>query len=114
MPLKKHKPVTPSRRHMVLSDFADITKSNPERSLVQSKKRKAGRKREKKTTDSFTLESAFVDNLSLNLDIQNISIIDIVSNEIILSGKNSEGFKLNIDRVSLNTLCFQNIFFQRF
>ncbi|VGO15767.1 50S ribosomal protein L2 [Pontiella desulfatans] len=43
MPLKSHKPYTPSRRHMVLSDFADITKSTPERSLVKAKKSKAGR-----------------------------------------------------------------------
>ncbi len=43
MPLKTHKPYTPSRRHMVLSDFADITKSSPERSLVKAKKSKAGR-----------------------------------------------------------------------
>ena len=43
MPLKSHKPYTPSRRHMVLSDFADITKSSPERSLVKAKKSKAGR-----------------------------------------------------------------------
>ncbi|HEY5654037.1 MAG TPA: 50S ribosomal protein L2 [Pontiella sp.] len=43
MPLKTHKPYTPSRRHMVLSDFAEITKSSPERSLVKAKKSKAGR-----------------------------------------------------------------------
>ena len=43
MPLKAHKPYTPSRRHMVLSDFAEITKSTPERSLVKSMKSKAGR-----------------------------------------------------------------------
>jgi len=43
MGLKSHNPVTPSRRHMVLSDFAEITKSTPERSLVKAKKSKAGR-----------------------------------------------------------------------
>ena len=43
MPLKGHKPYTPSRRHMVLSDFAEITKSTPERSLTKAKKQKAGR-----------------------------------------------------------------------
>jgi large subunit ribosomal protein L2 len=43
MPLKAHKPYTPSRRHMVLSDFAEITKSSPERSLVKAKKSNAGR-----------------------------------------------------------------------
>ncbi|MDZ8119624.1 50S ribosomal protein L2 [Pontiella agarivorans] len=43
MPLKAHKPYTPSRRHMVLSDFAEITKSSPERSLIKAKKQKSGR-----------------------------------------------------------------------
>jgi large subunit ribosomal protein L2 len=43
MPLKAHKPYTPSRRHMVLSDFAEITKTTPERSLVKPMKSKAGR-----------------------------------------------------------------------
>lgn len=43
MPLKSHKPTTPSRRHMVLSDFSEITKSSPERSLLKGKKSNAGR-----------------------------------------------------------------------
>lgn len=43
MALKAHKPYTPSRRHMVLSDFAEVTKSSPERSLIKAKKQKAGR-----------------------------------------------------------------------
>ena len=43
MGLKSHKPTTPSRRHMVLSDFAEITKKSPERSLVKAKKSNAGR-----------------------------------------------------------------------
>ncbi len=43
MSLKSHKPITPSRRHMVLSGFSEVTKSTPERSLVKAQKRKAGR-----------------------------------------------------------------------
>lgn len=43
MGLKLYKPTTPSRRHMVLSDFAEITKTSPERSLVKAKKSNAGR-----------------------------------------------------------------------
>jgi len=43
MPLKKFKPTTPSRRHMVISDFADITTSEPERSLLRPKKKTGGR-----------------------------------------------------------------------
>ncbi|MFC1467100.1 50S ribosomal protein L2 [Verrucomicrobiota bacterium] len=43
MGLKKHNAYTPSRRHMVLSDFADITTDKPERSLIAPKKQRAGR-----------------------------------------------------------------------
>ncbi|MCX7661337.1 MAG: 50S ribosomal protein L2, partial [Candidatus Omnitrophica bacterium] len=34
MGLKKFKPTTPSRRWMVLSDFSEITKEEPEKSLI--------------------------------------------------------------------------------
>jgi len=44
MPLKKYKPTTPSRRFMALSDFEEITKGKPERSLVsRAVKSRAGR-----------------------------------------------------------------------
>lgn len=43
MPLKKFKPYTPSRRHMTVADFSDLTKKEPEKSLVTFIKQKAGR-----------------------------------------------------------------------
>ncbi|MBC8205810.1 MAG: 50S ribosomal protein L2 [Kiritimatiellaeota bacterium] len=43
MGLKKYKPTTPSRRHMVTSAFDEITKSTPERSLLRPKKSTGGR-----------------------------------------------------------------------
>ena len=43
MALKKFKPVTPSLRFKTVSDFAEITKSEPEKSLTRSKKRSGGR-----------------------------------------------------------------------
>lgn len=43
MALKKYKPYTPSRRHMVTSAFDTITKSTPERSLIRPKKSSGGR-----------------------------------------------------------------------
>jgi large subunit ribosomal protein L2 len=43
MGLKKNKPYTPTRRFTVLSDFEDVTRDKPERSLVESKKCRAGR-----------------------------------------------------------------------
>jgi large subunit ribosomal protein L2 len=43
MALKKFKPTTPSRRFMVLSAFDEVTKKSPERSLLDTKKSKAGR-----------------------------------------------------------------------
>jgi large subunit ribosomal protein L2 len=43
MGLKKYKPTSPSRRHMVTSAFDEITKSMPERSLLRGKKSTGGR-----------------------------------------------------------------------
>jgi large subunit ribosomal protein L2 len=43
MGLKKRRPTTPSQRFTVLSDFEGISKKKPERSLVESKKSRAGR-----------------------------------------------------------------------
>ncbi|ABQ47309.1 MULTISPECIES: 50S ribosomal protein L2 [Thermotoga] len=43
MGLKRFKPVTPGRRFMVISDFSDITKTEPEKSLLAPLKKTGGR-----------------------------------------------------------------------
>ena len=43
MGIKRFKAYTPSRRNMTVSDFAEITKKTPEKSLLTVKKEKAGR-----------------------------------------------------------------------
>ena len=43
MPTKKFKPTTPSRRHMTVPTFEEITKFTPEKSLTVVKKKFAGR-----------------------------------------------------------------------
>ncbi|PID31131.1 MAG: 50S ribosomal protein L2 [Candidatus Cloacimonadota bacterium] len=43
MPIRKFKPYTPSRRHMAISDFSEITKTKPEKSLLAKRKRTGGR-----------------------------------------------------------------------
>lgn len=48
--IKKFKPYTPSRRNMTSSDFAEITTSTPEKSLVVSLKKNAGRNNQGKIT----------------------------------------------------------------
>jgi large subunit ribosomal protein L2 len=50
MGFKKLKPTTPSQRFMMVSDFAEITKSKPEKSLVVGKKRSGGRNNTGKRT----------------------------------------------------------------
>jgi large subunit ribosomal protein L2 len=40
---KKFKPTSPGRRFMTVSDFAEVTKSDPEKSLVEPAKRQGGR-----------------------------------------------------------------------
>ena len=50
MGIKKYNAYTPSRRHMTGSDFSEITKSTPEKSLTVSKNSKAGRNAQGKIT----------------------------------------------------------------
>ena len=50
MGIKSYNPYTPSRREMTGSDFAEITKTTPEKSLVKAKKRQAGRNNQGKIT----------------------------------------------------------------
>ena len=50
MGIKSYNPYTPSRRNMTGSDFSEITKSTPEKSLLASKKKTAGRNNQGKIT----------------------------------------------------------------
>ena len=50
MGIKTYNPYTPSRRNMTGSDFSEITKTTPEKSLIASKKKIAGRNNQGKIT----------------------------------------------------------------
>ena len=50
MGIKTYKPYTPSRRQMSGSDFAEITKSAPEKSLTEALKKNSGRNNQGKIT----------------------------------------------------------------
>ena len=50
MGIKKYNPYTPSRRQMTGSDFSEITKTTPEKSLCTSLKKNAGRNNQGKIT----------------------------------------------------------------
>jgi large subunit ribosomal protein L2 len=50
MGIKKFRPYTPSRRHMTSSDFAEITTQTPEKSLLVSINKNAGRNNQGKIT----------------------------------------------------------------
>src|SRR6266496_3840326 len=43
MPVKTFRPLTPSTRYIAYADYSDITKSKPEKSLVEIRKRTGGR-----------------------------------------------------------------------
>ena len=43
MPVMNYKPTTPARRHMVSPSFDEITKFSPEKALIATKKKHAGR-----------------------------------------------------------------------
>ena len=50
MPIKQYKPTSPGRRGATGYDFSEITKTEPERSLVHSLKRQGGRNNQGKIT----------------------------------------------------------------
>ena len=50
MGIKTYNPYTPSRRHMTSLDNSEITKKSPEKSLLVSKKKTAGRNNQGKIT----------------------------------------------------------------
>ena len=50
MGVRKLKPITPGQRHKIASDFSDITKATPEKSLLATKTRSGGRNNDGKMT----------------------------------------------------------------
>ncbi len=50
MGIKRYKPYTPSRRAMTVSDFAEVTKKTPEKSLIVHLKTNSGRNNQGKIT----------------------------------------------------------------
>lgn len=50
MPLKKHRPITPSSRYKYLPDFSEITKTTPEKSLLRPLKKSGGRNNQGRIT----------------------------------------------------------------
>ena len=58
MGIKVYNPYTPSRRHMTGSDFSEITKTTPEKSLLVSLQKNAGRNNQGKiTVDTRAVEA---------------------------------------------------------
>jgi len=45
MPVRKFKPTSPGRRFMSVSTFEEVTKKEPEKSLLEPVKRSGGRRR---------------------------------------------------------------------
>jgi len=53
MGLKTYRPTTPSRRNMVTTDFSEVTRSTPEKSLTKGKKSTGGRNNQGRITTRF-------------------------------------------------------------
>lgn len=53
MPVKSYRPYTSSRRYITVADFKEITKSTPEKSLTETKKKTGGRNNIGHTTSRF-------------------------------------------------------------
>ncbi|MBI3925477.1 MAG: 50S ribosomal protein L2 [Armatimonadetes bacterium] len=50
MPVRNFKPTSPGRRHMSVEDFAEVTRSEPERSLLEPLNKSGGRNAQGKVT----------------------------------------------------------------
>ena len=50
MPIRKYKPTSPGRRFMTVSTFEEVTKTEPEKSLLEPLKRKGGRNNQGRIT----------------------------------------------------------------
>ena len=50
MPIRKYKPTSPGRRSMSVSTFEEITKKQPEKSLIEPLKKHAGRNNSRRIT----------------------------------------------------------------
>jgi large subunit ribosomal protein L2 len=50
MSLKKFKPTTPGQRHKIISDYAEVTASKPEKSLVEGRSKSGGRNNDGRMT----------------------------------------------------------------
>lgn len=53
MAIKKYKPTSPGRRQMSVSDFAELTRSAPEKSLIRGKRSTGGRNNQGRITTRF-------------------------------------------------------------
>ncbi|OUN00816.1 MAG: 50S ribosomal protein L2 [Firmicutes bacterium ZCTH02-B6] len=53
MAIKKYKPTSPGRRGMTVADFSEITKTEPERSLVEPLRKTGGRNAQGRVTARF-------------------------------------------------------------
>ncbi len=53
MPVKSYRPYTPSRRFMTTSDFSEVTKKTPEKSLLEPIKKSGGRNNRGRITTRF-------------------------------------------------------------
>ena len=84
MGIKTYRPYTPSRRQMTGSDFSEITKTTPEKSLLAPKSRQAGRNiKEKSQLDTAEAELRKNIELSTSREEKTISTqLYLVSNMI--------------------------------
>lgn len=77
MGIRKYSPYTPSRRNMTSLDFAEITKSTPEKSLVVSLKKNSGRNNQGKITEDYLVYGVTKDFIREHMDICGCSLQEL-------------------------------------
>ena len=61
MAIRKYKPTTPGRRGSSVADFAEITRTTPEKSLVKPLPKKGGRNNQGRITDDIVFTKGAYD-----------------------------------------------------
>ena len=116
MAIKKYNPTSPARRFMTVSDFAEITKKSPERSLLAKKDKHAGRKRNKDGMPATVIGVEYDPNRSANIALIQyedgekayiIAPIGLTDGDVVVSGEGADikpGNALFIKDIPVGTL----------
>ena len=111
MAIKKYNPTSPARRFMTVSDFAEITKKSPERSLLAKKDKHAGRNSYGRITvrhrGGGNRRKYRIIDFKRNKDGMPATVIGLTDGDVVVSGEGADikpGNALFIKDIPVGTL----------